>query len=288
MFMLHSNRLWSQIMVRYLAFLALFVLCLGCGEDEKALDDPYANLKFEFHTAPLQQKLEITNIEIDITSSELEQPLNFTIKDIDSAARSARASIKIPVVSSLNLSAKAFKGKCPILKGKRENIVIKPSIQKTPLVIDLSPIQIYIGVRSAQEQINNGDTYTAELYINDAPGISALTCELLFNEDILVPVSSELGNFFEEKNNVLFIEESQLPRRQKNRLTMGATLRGDAEGLCGSGTVFQITFRAVGNGNATINIVQNEMLRILTPYPDFTKIEDSRIVIEKGTSVIIK
>jgi hypothetical protein len=231
--------------------------------------------------------VEVSNIELTVSSPELDAPRVFKLEKIDTGGRSAKTSIKIPLVNSLNFSAKAFQGNCPKLSGKLENVKIAVD-QTTPVVIKLDPIQIIIGVRSSQKKLTVGDTYTAEVFINDSPGIFAFTCELRFDENLLVPISFTPGDFFGEKDNVLFIEESQLPRRQPGRITIGATLRGNTTGLCGSGTAFNLTFRAAGSGNATIGLMRNDMLKLITPYPDFAKIEDSRIIIENDISVTIE
>lgn len=272
---------------KWLVYLILVIpFVAGCGHDEKYEDNSYANVKLQLQAAPgVLQQVSVTSIDIIITSPELTEPRIFKITDINPAENSARTSIRVPLVNSLNFSVKAFQGECPVLSGILENVQLTPN-QTAPLVIRLSHVQIIIGVRSNQAQVNVGENYSAEVFIEDAPKIYSFTCELSFDENLLTPTNIIPGDFF--GNDVVFLEESQLPRREPGKIAIGITLKGNATGICSSGTLFQLTFGTASPGDARINIIQNDKLILKTPFPEFSPIEPSRIVIREGTSVKIQ
>ena len=168
------------------------------------------------------------------------------------------------------------------MSGLLENVDIS-SDRTTPVIIKLSAIQIIVGVRSTQTQLSVGSRYEVEVYIEDAPRLTAFTCELEFNENLLEPLEAVSGDFFGA--DALFIEDSEFQRRLENRFSLGIALKGDNTGVCGSGVVFRATFRARASGNAEIAIT--ESLTLTTS--NFEQIEDpTRINIVPGLFVAIE
>jgi hypothetical protein len=257
----------------------------GCGEDNVLTGSSVAPLKMEFRLAPsVSAQVNVTSIELTVSGPEIGEPRSYQITDINPAESTARGLIRVPVGSGMTFSARAFEVGCPALSGIRENVEIIPD-ENPPISIDLGPIQINVGVRSQQAQVSVGTNYDLEVYIEDAPSLFAFTCELEFNENLLTPLEIVPGDFFGEEDDILFIEDSQLPRTQENRLVLGVTRKDGAPGVCGSGTAFRITFGTSVAGNATVQLLRNENLTLSTPA--FERIEDSRIIIGTVASVTV-
>lgn len=245
------------------------------------MDKQVTPLQIGFRLAPeAPAQTSITRIELTISSDDLSEPLFLPITNINNEARSASGLIQVPFMENVAFSVKAFEGSCPVLSGLLENIDIV-SDMSIPIVINLSPVQTIIGIRSVQSEINNGSIYSADVYIEDAPELLGFTCELEFDERLIEPIEVMPGDFF--GNSELFIQDSELPRREENRLAMGITLNRDDAGVCGSGAIFQVTFRATGSGETIVEIVDNLTL-IGT---DFEPIE-STIQIKSGSIVKIQ
>ena len=272
---------------KWIIYIILIIFCFfGCSRDEKYEDNPYTDVKLEFLTAPgVLQQVSVNSIELIVSSPELPEPRIIKITNISPTERSAKTSFKIPLVNSLNFSAKAYQGECPVLGGMLENVKLAPN-QTNPVVIKLNLLQIIMGIRSSQEQLNSGEIYNAEIYIKDAPRVFSFTCELSFDEELLTPIDIVPGDFF--GSDALFLQEIEFPRREPGKVALGITLKRDAAGVCGSGSLFQLSFRASSPGNARVNITQNDKLILRTPFPEFSQIESSQIVIEKGASVTVR
>ena len=269
---------------RNVIFLAILLLCFyGCGQDAPLTDKSTTQLAVGFSLAPgAPAQSDITRIDLTVSSPDLDGPQLFPITNIDQAGRTARGLIQLPVSEDVTFSARAFEGECPVLGGLLESIAIN-SDSTAPIVISLSALQIVIGVRSEQEQLSVGDSYVVEVYVEDAPRLTALTCELGVDEELLEPQEVLPGDFF--GSDPLFIEDSELPRREQNRLSLGITLKGDDTGVCGSGVVFRITFEAVGSGTAEIAVLEDVTLMT----SDFEPFDDSsRISIEPGLFIRIE
>ncbi len=247
------------------------------------MDKPTTPLEIGFQLAPnAPAQSDITRIELTVSSPDIEEPQLFPITNINQAGRTATGLIEIPVSESVTFAVKAFEGACPALSGLLENVNVAPD-RTAPIIIRLSTIQIVVGVRSAQAQLSVGNRYEVDVFVEDAPGLTAFTCELGFDEDLLEPLGAEPGDFFGE--NALFIEDSEFDGRLENRLSLGTALRGNNTGVCGSGVVFRATFRARASGNAEIAIM--ESLTLTTS--DFEQIEDpTRINIVPGLLVAIE
>lgn len=269
---------------RNIIILAIILLCVcGCGQDAPFMNEPTAQLEIGFQLAPeAPAQSDITRIEITISSPDIDVPQLFPIADINLAERTARGLIQVPVSENVDFSVRAFEGDCPALSGLRENVDIEPD-RTAPVIIVLSPVQIIVGVRSVQDQLSVGSRYEVEVYVEDAPRVTAFTCELGFHEDLLEILSAVPGDFFGE--DALFIEDSGFQRRLRNRLSLGIVLRGDNIGVCGSGVVFRVTFEATTSGNAEVAIMEN--LTLTTT--DFGQIEDpTRISIGPGLFTTIE
>jgi len=257
----------------------------GCGENNGLIDNSAAPLTMEFRMAPsVSAQVSVTSVELTVSGPDMDEPRSYQITDINPAENTARGLISVPVGSGMTFSARAFEVECPALSGIRENVEIIPG-ENPPVSIDLGPIKINVGVRSEQAQVSAGTNYDLEVYIEDAPSLFAFTCELEFSENLLRPLEIVPGEFFGGVDDILFIEDSQLPRTQENRLVLGVTRKDGAPGVCGSGTVFRITFGTSVAGNATAQLLRNENLTLSTPA--FERIEDSRIIIGTVASVAV-
>lgn len=265
----------------------LFLCFYGCGQDASTVDDSNIPLRIEFRLAPgAAAQSNVTSIELTVSAPAISEPLIFQITDVNQEERSARELITLPAVNNMNFSVVAFEGDCRILSGLRENV--SPAAGDS-VEISLSPIPIIIGVRVEQEQLNVGTPCRLEVYIEDAPPLFALTCELEFDPSLLQPQEIVPGDFF--GSDVLYIEDSEFTRREENRLALGITRKSDAAagiaatGSCGSGVVFEVTFDTIGTGDAAITLLDN----ITLTTPDFEQIEGpSRIIIEADASVRIQ
>ncbi len=282
---MYSKNAVPLVYLRGIVSLMILLWISGCGEDNVLTSSSAAPLKMEFHLAPsASAQVSVTSIELTVSDPDIDVPRSYSITDINPAENTARGLIRVPVGSGMIFSARAFEGECPALSGIRENVEIIPD-ENPPISIELGPIQINVGVRSQQAQVSAGANYVLEVYIEDAPSLFALTCELEFNENLLRPLEIAPGDFFGTEEDILFIEDSQLPRTQENRLVLGVTRKDGAPGVCGSGTAFRITFGTAGSGNATIQLLRNENLTLSTPA--FEMIEDSRIIIGAAASVTV-
>jgi hypothetical protein len=264
----------------------LILYASGCGQDSALIDDPTIPLGIEFHPAPgaaLQTNL--SRIELTVSVPDMDEPLIFPITDINSETRTARGSIRVPVGSGISFFVRAFEGDCPALSGLLENVEITPD-RTAPISIRLDIIQIIIGVRSQQDQLSVGSDYVVEVYIEDTPRLFAFTCELEFDNNLLQPVEIVPGDFFGASDDFLFVEDSQLPRNQQNRLSLGITRKGSDPGVCGSGTVFRVSLRAASPGNAAVRLLQNDLLTLTDP--DHEMIDDSRIRIVSSVLINIQ
>ena len=253
-----------------LLLIALLFYIPGCGEDTSLTDGATTPLEIGFRLAPdvVTQSI-ITRVEITVSWPEMEEPRVFQITDINAEEGVARGLIRVPLLRDLTFSVKAFEGDCFIYSGSLEWDVVANEDAIVP--IELTPVEIAIGIRSGQDQLGVEDTYYLEVYLEDAPPLFAFTCELEYDENLLRPQEAIPGDFFGEENDVLFIEDSQLPRRQENRLALGITRKAGDAGVCGSGVVFRISFATVGKGDASVRLLDNVTLTT----PAFEKIEDS-------------
>ncbi len=272
--------------LRGILSLMILLWISGCDEDNGLIDSSAAPLRMEFRMAPsASAQVNVTSIELTVSGPDIDVPRSYQITDINPAENTARGLIRVPVGSGMIFSARAFDElQCPTLSGIRENVEIIPG-ENPPVSIDLGPIQINIGVQSQQAQVSAGANYVLEVYIEDAPGLFAFTCELEFSENLLTPVEIVPGDFFGGEDDILFIEDSQLPRTQENRLVLGITRKAGAPGVCGSGTAFRITFGTSGSGNATVQLLRNENLTLSNPASE--RVEDSRIIIGTVASVAV-
>ena len=255
----------------------------GCGQDTPFVGESTTPLEIGFQLAPdAPAQSNITRIDLTVSSPDLDEPRFFPITNINQSARTATGFIEIPVSESVTFSVKAFEGECPALSGLLENTEIAPD-RAAPIIIRLSAIQIAVGVRSTQTQLSVGSRYGVEVYVEDAPRLTAFTCVLGFDEDLLEPLEAVPGDFF--GTDALFIEDSEFQRRLGNRLSLGIALKGDVTGVCGSGVVFHVTFRARASGNAEIAVLENVTLTAT----GFEQIEDSsRVRRESGLFIGIE
>lgn len=270
--------------LRKIVFLTISLLCVyGCGQDSVLVGNSTAPLEIGFQLAPgAPAQSNITRIELTVSTPDIDEPLFFPIVNINQADRTASGVIPVPISESVTFSVRAFEGDCPALSGLVENINIA-SGRTAPLIIRLSPTQIIIGLRSQQEQLSVGSRYEVEVHVEDAPRLTAFTCQLKFDENLLEPLEAVPGDFF--GNNALFIEDSEFQRREENQISLGITLKGDNTGICGSGVVFRISFQATSSGNAEVAIMDNVVLTT----SDFEHMEDSaRIRIEPAIFVRIE
>ena len=271
--------------LRGIVSLMILLWISGCGEDNGLIDNSAAPLKMEFRMAPsVSAQVSVTSVELTVSGPDMDEPRSYQITNINPAESTASGLISVPVGSGMTFSARAFEVECPALSGIRENVEIIPG-ENPPVSIDLGPIKINVGVRSEQAQLSAGTNYDLEVYIEDAPSLFAFTCELEFSENLLSPLEIVPGEFFGGVDDILFIEDSQLPRTQENRLVLGVTRKAGAPGVCGSGTAFRIIFGTAGSGSATVQLLRNENLTLSTHA--FERIEDSRIIIGAAASVVV-
>ena len=272
--------------LRNVGFLIVFLFSVhGCGQDAPSIDKPTALLGIGLRLAPeVPTQFNVTLIEIAISTPDMAEPEVTLIReeDIDQGARAASIQLSVPVASSVTFSVRAFEGDCPVFGGILENENID-SARTAPINITLDVIDIVVGVRAEQDILSVGDRYELEVYVEDAPGLVSLTCELEFDEKLLEPLEAVPGDFF--GSDVLFIEDSEFLRREENRLAIGITLKGDAPGVCGSGVAFRVVFRAVSSGQTAVTLLENVTLTTA----GFEQIEDaSRIRIESNAFVEIQ
>lgn len=270
--------------LRKIAFLTISLLCVyGCGQDSVLVGDSTAPLEIGFQLAPsAPAQSNITRVELTVSTPDIDEPLFFPIVNINQADRTASDLIRVPISESVTFSVRAFEGDCPALSGLVENVNIT-SDRTAPLIIRLSPMPIIISLRSQQEQLSVGSRYEVEVHIEDAPRLTAFTCELEFDENLLEPLEAVPGDFF--GNDALFIEDSEFQRRSEGQISLGITLKGNNTGICGSGVVFRVAFQTASGGNAAVAVVDNVVL--ITS--DFEQMEDSaRIRIEPAIFVIIE
>lgn len=269
--------------------LLILLFCIyGCERDTSIMDNSNMPLRIEFRFAPgLQAQSNITAIELTVSAPDMEEPRVFRITGIDQEERTARKLITVPMVDSMTFSVDAFEDDCRTYSGLLENF--NPNADD-PVEILLSPIPIIIGIRAEQEQLSAGAPFNLEVYIENAPPLFALTCELEFDPNLLQPQEIMPGDFF--GTDVVFIEDSEFPRKEENRLALGITRKTDpaddildANGSCGSGVVFEITFGTRGTGDAAIMLLEN----ITLTTPAFEQIDvPSRVNIEPNASVKIE
>ena len=269
--------------LRNIAFLIMFVLCIyGCGQDSTLTEESVAPLQIGFDFAPeAPAQNNITLIELTASAPDFDEPLIFSITNIDNNAHTARGLIQMPVAEDVTLSARAFEGKCPVLSGLLGNLDISSDTSSSTII--LSPIQTVIGVRSGQDELNVGSTYSLDVFIEDAPELMYFTCGLEFDEGLIEPLEVAPGDFFGD--DALFIQDIELPRREENRLAMGITLKADTAGVCGSGTIFQVTFRTRSSGQARVRLLDSVTLM----GSGFEPLEDpARIRIESDSTLKIQ
>lgn len=270
--------------LKKIAFLTISLLCVyGCGQDSLLVGNSTAPLEIGFQLAPgAPAQSNITRIDLTVSTPDIDEPLFFPIVNVNQADHTASGLIEVPISESMTFSVRAFQGDCPSLSGLVENVNIAQG-RTAPLIIRLSPMQIIIGLRSQQEQLSVGSRYEVEVYVENAPRLTAFTCQLEFHEDLLEPLEAVSGDFF--GNDALFMEDSEFQRREENLLSLGITLKGDNTGICGSGVVFRVVFQATSGGNAEVAIMDSVVLTT----SDFEQIEDStRIRIEPGIFVRIE
>jgi len=276
--------------LKHTIFLVMLPLSvLGCSEDSPSTDALTVRPRIEFRLAPGTQRTleeyEITKIELTVSAPDINESLLFEITDIDNEEHSAMDSIDVPESSNMTFYATAFQGDKPMLSSSKENVDIT---QEHTITIELAPIQpIVIGMRPEEVQLNVGDTYPLEIYIEHASKLSAFNCELEFDEDLLRPVEVVPGGFFGGRDDILYIEDSQFPRRQKGRLSLGITRKAGTGGAFGSDSMFRITFMAMNTGDTTIRLLRNELLRLTTST--FEQIDDpSRMIVKAEVLVKIR
>ncbi|MBD3182132.1 hypothetical protein GF312_07565 [Candidatus Poribacteria bacterium] len=255
----------------------------GCGQDNHIQRNTEDQHSISFHLSPdTPAQNNVTEIELKITVSDAE-PEFLRITNVNPGQHTARTSISVPVESSITLSAIAFDGICPVLRGNLENLEVSPE-QNSPITIVLNPVQAVIGIRSNQQQISPGENWDVEIYIEDAPKLLAVTMELQFNEQLLTPIESITGGGF--GSDAIFLEDSGFNRREENILSLGLARPSGNAGVCGSGVLFRITFEALVSGNASVRILRNNMFTLTTP--DFERIDNSRIIIRPDISIEIR
>ena len=164
---------------RNIAILIVILLWVyGCGQDAPIIDEPTTPLEIGFQLAPnAPAQSDITRIDLTVSSPDIEEPRLFSITQINQAGRSATGQIEIPISESVTFSVKAFEGACPALGGLLENVNITPD-RTARIIIRLSTLQIIVGVRSAQAQLSVGGSYEVDVFVEDAPRLTAITCQL--------------------------------------------------------------------------------------------------------------
>ncbi len=176
-------------------------------------------------------------------------------------------SIQLPVVIPAELTVTAFESGCPILEfgGKIE---IDPD-EDGPIIIpiELSPLQMVFGMRSEQDRVSLGDTYVLDIYVQNAFRLVGFACELDFKEDLLEPSEIERGDRLAEKLDLLSIWDPVWDpidtSRPEGRISLGFTGNAETGGICGSGSLFRITFLTKGiEENANVSILE-ESLEVL-------------------------
>jgi hypothetical protein len=153
------------------------------------------------------------------------------------------------------------------------------------IVLQLTPAAIVIGVRTNVSQLSFGEMATVQVYVEDAPRLFGLTCELAFDPDHITPLEVRPGSFFGGEGERLFFDDRDLPRAP-DRLTLGITRKRGATGVCGSGAAFEVVFYALDPGAASVALVPGENLVLTTP--NFETIETSRITIASGATLQIR
>jgi hypothetical protein len=257
----------------------LFIVVLmiaGCSYND-AENNGTANLTIGFQLAPnIAQQVNITKIELTITAPDITKPKVFQITNIDASNRTAIGEIKVPIGVGRTFHVKSYDGEYPILDGLLENVTIT-SEEITPLIINLTPIKAILSLNTDKDKLKVGDSLVVDFRIDDAPMVFGFTGELEFNESVLQPMEVTFGDFFGNKDDLLFMSDVQFDTRQMNRLNLGVTRKAGTLGVGNTGVIFRITFRAKAPGDASIKILRNNKLTLTDP--EFKKLEDSRIII---------
>ena len=277
-----------------ISLMLAFFVC-GCGQDTPISGRSVTPAAIELYFAPDAAMQEsITDIEITILAPDSEEPVEFILVHVDDASREKQlieTSIQLPVAIPLDIIVIAFESDCPILEF-RGKIEINPD-EDEPVVIpiELSPLQMVFGISSEQDKASLAETYILDIYVQDASKLVSFVCELDFDENLLELLSIETGDLLVGKTGLLELDDYlDIEENNSSPIALGFTERADTgEKICGSGSMFRLSFRTKDVGTANFEILNDSIEVWVLRNDDFVEVTDSeQVEIMTEHSVIVE
>ena len=135
--------------------------------------------------------------------------------------------------------------------------------------------RIYIELDKSEASV--GETFVASVMVEDVENIYGAAFDLVFDSDAIELTGKRKGDFLGGERVELIAEfQSDDP----DRLVVGISRTGDAEGRDGSGTLASFTLKALSKGNYVLAL-QN--CALMTPELSYADVE-----VDKPTKVTIK
>jgi len=261
--------------------LILVLFACGCGQDMPVSSKSAVPAAIELCFAPNATMQEnITAIEIIVSNPNSDEILETKLVHVggaDSAEQFIETPIQLPVAIPLSLIVTAFESDCPILRFRGE-VEIDPNEDEPVIIpIELLPIQTTISIRSEQDKVELTDTYILDICMQDATKLVGFVCELDFDENLLELLKIEAGEMLADKIGLLNLADYlDIEENSSSPIALGFTERADTgEKICGSGSIFRLSFRTKDVGTAHFEIINDSVEVWALKNNDFEEIKDS-------------
>ena len=119
----------------------------------------------------------------------------------------------------------------------------------TTPVLSLSPSQVTVNV---------GDDVVVEAVVENAVNLYGIAATIQFESSKLQFVRDEEGEFLKSTKNPTSMM-SAIRLQEPNKWVAGVSSLGNVPGVNGSGTLFRITFKAIGSGQVELSFIETAL-----------------------------
>ena len=262
------------------------VLLAACGHENPASQqEPKAKARAEIRIllAPSAMNRlaarstavqDIARVTITVSATDMDT----ITEDLAIEGRKASGALEVPVGIDRIFTVDAYEGNALRYKGS-ETIDI-PAGDPISLDIDLEPATLAIIVKSASESVSPGDRFTAEVRVYNAYQLYAATFVLRYDASLLRIAEAEAGDLLGD--DVLFFQRVVPAYAGIGAVSIGATLKGNASGIDGSGVIAVISFEALAGGTAKIEFSTDQRLSLTSPDGSSVAGFDDLIIIDES------
>ena len=269
-------------MKRMELFVLMLVLFAACGHENPAGRQDVARPEIRIFFAPSAPHQDVNNVTVTVSAPDMDEITETLIVE----GKTASGALEVPVGSGRAFTVEAYEGNVLRYRGSKTRDI--PTGDPIFLEFYLEPTTLAITIKSLSQAVPVGNRFTAEVKVNNVDQLYAITFVLQYNTDLLRIQEAEPGDFLGD--DALFFRKiddlvSTSSRRNKGTISIGVTLKGVRNGVDGSGIVATISFEALTEGTAKIELLQDRRLSLSNPDGDSVTGFDDIIVIDESITI---